>query len=349
MVQKLQTEYQKEIEEAYTSVPRQDIPRLDRLVGENPLEDLDGITAFILTALTDHAAYTLTPGRIPVNQETVEYFLFESGEGYCQHFASAATLMYRMYGIPARYAAGYRVDPDKFTKQEDGRWNAEVTDESAHAWVEIFLEDYGWTPVEVTPSADGTIAVSYPELDTESFSNLFRNTGDGFSLLPRTEAELETEDVQIEDKSLGNGWKIPDLSEYRKVFHIVGILSVYTLLLLPVFLDYRKLRKLKKMECVGCCAVYVRWIEMLHFCGLLLEYQGLEAEFPDYAQKAAGISYEDITKMQEIVNKSTFSPRTPGIEEERFVVENYFRSAAFLKRRQKGMRKLLFSYLKNYG
>ncbi len=68
--------------------------------------------------LQSHASYTLTPGRAPVNQDIVEYFLFENHEGYCVHFASAATLMYRLYGIPARYASGYAVEPSAFTQQE---------------------------------------------------------------------------------------------------------------------------------------------------------------------------------------------------------------------------------------
>lgn len=37
------------------------------------------------------------------------------------------------------------VEPAAFERQGDGSYLAEVTDESAHAWVEILLEDYGWT------------------------------------------------------------------------------------------------------------------------------------------------------------------------------------------------------------
>ena len=89
----------------------------------------------------------------PLNADPVEYFLFESGEGYCQHFASAAVLMFRLLGVPARYAAGCVVYPEDFVRQEDGTWQAVATDESAHAWAEIFLPDYGWVPVEATPPA----------------------------------------------------------------------------------------------------------------------------------------------------------------------------------------------------
>lgn len=338
----LQREYQKEIEKAYTNVPFQDLPRLTQLVEKQPLEELDEITAFIITTLREHAAYTLTPGRIPVNQETVEYFLFESNEGYCQHFATAAALMYRMYGIPARYAAGYRIEPEAFTKQGDGRWNAEVTDESAHAWVEIFLEDYGWTPVEVTPASDGSIAASYPGLDTEYFQELLGDMEGGLPVSARTSRETEAGNDM-------NGWKIPDLSKYREIFQMLGILLLYTVLLLPVFLDYRRFRRLERLGHTDCGKVYARWMEMLHFCGMLREYHGLEDRFPSVAKDITGISFADLVKMQEIIRESIFSPRTPGSEEEGFLAEQYFRSAHFLKKQQKGIRKIIFSYWKNYG
>ena len=121
------------------------------------MEDLEHITTFILYTLQSNASYTRTPGMFPFNEDPVEYFLFQGKEGYCQHFASAAVLMYRLYGVPARYATGYAVSPSAFQEQADGTYRAVVTDESAHAWPEIFIRDYGWTPVEVTPIMAGRL------------------------------------------------------------------------------------------------------------------------------------------------------------------------------------------------
>jgi hypothetical protein len=82
----------------------------------------------------------------------VEYFLSESHVGYCQHFASAGVLLLRQMGIPARYASGYIVKSGSFFKNADGDgYTAVVTDRAAHAWAEIYLEDIGWVPVEMTP------------------------------------------------------------------------------------------------------------------------------------------------------------------------------------------------------
>lgn len=87
---------------------------------------------------------------LPAGADPVDYFLNESWKGYCVHFASAATLVLQAMDIPARYASGYVVFPKDFKKTEDG-YTATVTDARAHAWVEVYLEDMGWIPCEVTP------------------------------------------------------------------------------------------------------------------------------------------------------------------------------------------------------
>lgn len=68
--------------------------------------------------------------------------------------------------------SGYAVAPSEFTLQEDGMWKAEVSDLSAHAWTGIFLKDYGWTPVEVTPAADGSFTTLYPGLEMDTLRNI---------------------------------------------------------------------------------------------------------------------------------------------------------------------------------
>ncbi|MCR4712479.1 MAG: hypothetical protein K5707_09290, partial [Clostridia bacterium] len=102
-------------EDTYTAYPENELPMLADLVAATPLTDLNEITSFILYTLGSHAQYTMRPGFAPFNRDIVEHFLFVGGLGYCQHYASTAALMYRMYGIPARYVTGFRLDPDDFT------------------------------------------------------------------------------------------------------------------------------------------------------------------------------------------------------------------------------------------
>ena len=98
--------------------------------------------------------YNLKPGKTPSDKDFISYFLFENKQGYCVHYASAATMMFRSMGIPARYVEGYYASPrdvDWGENQKDGSIQLALTDRSAHAWVEIYVEGYGWVPIEVTP------------------------------------------------------------------------------------------------------------------------------------------------------------------------------------------------------
>jgi len=103
----------------------------------------------------------------PEGEDFVDHFLFELREGYCAHYASAATLLMRLQEIPSRYVLGYRVSP--FAEEQERYEMEEGLDEpeielqedmtfeerkvlrnDAHAWVEVFLEGHGWTTLEPT-------------------------------------------------------------------------------------------------------------------------------------------------------------------------------------------------------
>ena len=101
------------------------------------------------------AVYDPDTPRTPAGEDFVAHFLTQR-QGYCMHFASAGVLMLRLLGIPARYVTGYSADiPDS--------GEADVPDSAAHAWAEIYLEDYGWYPVEVTPGYGGEEEPQLPE------------------------------------------------------------------------------------------------------------------------------------------------------------------------------------------
>ncbi len=108
------------------------------------------IMANIVAAYLDGLAeYNPDTPATPEGEDFVSYFLTESHEGYCMHFASAATLILRYMGIPARYVTGYVADVPA-----SGHVN--VPDSAAHAWVEVYIDGYGWEPVEVTPAYAGS-------------------------------------------------------------------------------------------------------------------------------------------------------------------------------------------------
>ncbi|MEM6933439.1 MAG: DUF3488 and transglutaminase-like domain-containing protein [Pseudomonadota bacterium] len=75
----------------------------------------------------------------------VDRFLFEQRAGYAGHFATAYALIMRAADIPSRLVVGYRGGIHL------GLTNRVfVTEEHAHAWAEIWLDDFGW--VRMDPS-----------------------------------------------------------------------------------------------------------------------------------------------------------------------------------------------------
>lgn len=328
--QELQEAYMLAARDAYTQVPMELVPQLAALVEENPLTELNEITAFILYTLQSRASYSLTPGWTPVNRDIVEYFLFERGSGYCVHFAAAATLMYRLYGVTARYASGYMVSPDAFTMGEDGLWHASVTDESAHAWAEIFLPEYGWTPVEVTPDSGGSMAASYPGFDADLFSDILAQSEWNMGTSRLHEASL-TEENTAEADFFPEFSVDFDLSAHRDWFFILGSVMVYTLLLTPMFLDYRRLRRLRKLEQMDIRMLFGQLLKLLHFCGKLVGYDGNEPEFPVLlAESIPGLSTEDAGRLSEQVRYAAYGPETAGVENTDLIRRVYWQTAAVL-------------------
>lgn len=121
--------------------------------------------------------YTMAPGRTPYRRDFVEYFLTHQQRGFCAHFASATVLLLREMGVPARYCEGYCIpislvyENAVLTENDYNEWysgdknidleavvKVPVNDSYAHAWVEIYLEGYGFVPFEATiPSFDDDV------------------------------------------------------------------------------------------------------------------------------------------------------------------------------------------------
>ncbi|SHF53345.1 Transglutaminase-like superfamily protein [Lampropedia hyalina DSM 16112] len=87
--------------------------------------------------------YTLTPGVY--GPDGADDFWFTRREGFCEHIASAFAILMRGSGIPARIVTGYQGgEPNPV----DGVWTVRQSD--AHAWVEVWLPDNGWSRIDPT-------------------------------------------------------------------------------------------------------------------------------------------------------------------------------------------------------
>jgi transglutaminase-like putative cysteine protease len=96
--------------------------------------------------------YSLDLPEPPLDQDMVDYFLFDLKQGYCDYYATSMVVLARAAGVPARLAVGYAsgaYDPinDHYV----------VTEADAHSWAEIYFPQYGW--IEFEPTAAQPVAL----------------------------------------------------------------------------------------------------------------------------------------------------------------------------------------------
>ncbi len=108
----------------------------------------------VIDYLSKNMTYTLTPKSPTEGREyynSAETFLFDTGEGYCVQYATSAAMLLRCLGIPARYAVGYIANSfENSDTGAAGTFTAVVTENEAHAWIEVYYDYYGWVQYEAT-------------------------------------------------------------------------------------------------------------------------------------------------------------------------------------------------------
>jgi len=129
-----------------------ELRRIAVTAGIDPSADRAVIADQVAGFISRTGRYTLSPYVTPEGEDFTLYFLKTSQQGYCIHYATAATMMLRALGVPARFTSGFVAT---VTPQDVGR-TVELTDRYAHAWVEVYYDDIGWLFLEVTPPATGS-------------------------------------------------------------------------------------------------------------------------------------------------------------------------------------------------
>src|SRR4051794_37796974 len=90
--------------------------------------------------------YSERPAPVPAGRAPLDGFLFDTKEGYCQHYSGAMALLLRMGGVPARVSTGF--SPGTYDRSR-GEWV--VRDVDAHSWVEAYFPKLGWITFDPTP------------------------------------------------------------------------------------------------------------------------------------------------------------------------------------------------------
>ena len=238
----------------YTQVPK----GVSDIVSENTYlasardhEPLDGkIKAARQFFDTLNGKYSITDGKIPADEDYLSWFL-KKKEGWCIHYATAAALILKELGIPARYASGYKF----FVSEEhNSQETITVSQQSRHAWAEYYDPLIGWQPFDVTPG-QGT---SFPKSEVETESQTNEATAKPTTEEPTTVA-AQTESSTTAESPTDNSEKeksvLSSKSQGSGIPHHVAVALItaaaMALLIIAVILRRRITNKLRSGRIFG--------------------------------------------------------------------------------------------------
>lgn len=152
-------EYDRYVYDTYSSVPKSEKDNIKRFIAE--FESKDGDNAGIVDNkmlyaygmceyLRTHYQYSLNADNTSDRSNTMlGNFLFNTKQGHCALYASTMVLALREKGIPARYITGFTTGKLNFNEYA-GVYEKTIHENSLHAWVDVYSDDFGWIPFDPT-------------------------------------------------------------------------------------------------------------------------------------------------------------------------------------------------------
>lgn len=338
--------YVEYVNDIYTLVPKEH-EKLNKLAQtiaapyDTTVEKLKKLSKFL-----SGYEYTLMPGAMPEGEDFVEYFLFTNKKGYCVHFASAAVLLLRSLGVPARYAEGYYIPASSIksakaagktlltTIFEDGtslvnavdEKTVEVKDYCAHAWIEVYMDTVaGWIPFEVTT---GFAPVIEEHLEDDLDVILLPTD---IPVLDEKESIIippPSPSLSIDRTEQNTNWKNMDNQKQQKSekqwYHrlLEGILAVIFILgcRYAAVMIYRKRKKSRKRQVLW---YYSRMERYLKKEKLQQSSNESYAAFADRVQLKSELAPENFAACQELALRAGFSKEGISKEEAEWIYDAY--------------------------
>ncbi|MHB1392890.1 MAG: transglutaminase family protein [Clostridia bacterium] len=289
------------------------VKSLAREITKGQNNDFDKAKA-IENYLRQNYKYTLKPPKLPPKVEFTDHFLFEGKEGYCTYFATSMSVLLRASGVPCRYVEG-------FIARYEGDEERKVRGTNAHAWVEVYFDDYGWVTFEPTPqypAIELKIArEAAQEVNTDTVEDTERNNIDR-SNLSRRRGPLELEEETDGDTVYG--------SKGEKSFDIGNIALLVFLSLLIIRFGFMYLVWVMKEVSLGrskgrrFAMDYIKdVIWYLRRAGFTMNQEETLREFLKRVKYNYEERFSDIPNVTQIIEKIRYSDIDVSNEERRLL------------------------------
>lgn len=331
VLDRVEAEYNAYVTQNYLWVP-EGFEELENQCKEQGLkaDDTEKIIRYITTFLVSNYEYNIQVPRLPKDKDFVQYFLYESKEGYSAHFASTAVLMFRMFGVPARYVTGYAAPASIFSPDVDGNYTALLQSDNSHAWAEIYIQGIGWIPVETTPGNIGVLqniyGVSADEQEEEQ-----QETGEQEAIVEElTEEELQE---KAEEEQLYNNIRV-----YGAVVIIIALLGIFTFLVIRKSRYELKRRGYSKKETTNerVLSIFCMVHETLQKAGMPKEVRSTSPEFQQWLlQVIPDLSEEKQEIIIHLALAAAYGEKQVSMKEIYFMRYIYKRCRSGLKKKQK--------------
>ncbi len=260
---------------------------------------LELIKKILLWFANDEFYYSYSPPLLIGN--TVDQFLFETKSGFCEHYASAFTVMMRAAGIPARVVTGY----------QGGILNEDyllIKQSDAHAWTEVWINQKGWLRIDPTAAVSplrveqGTQAIIRQNSRNWLDTSWSRKLGERYDAVRHNWNKWVREYNAVKQKAI---FKVVgfDSVNGRSIIIVLGSIMVITTLLVLLFLYLnRPKRKESPYD-----KIYKKFTNLFLKKGLVVAKNYGVLEFSEQAIKQFPHSKNSIEQFSTLYLKLRFS------------------------------------------
>lgn len=321
--------YREFVYDTYTRLPEVEFDRLKidfsrERVGKQS-ENLWDAIGFVKEYLDKNTRYTLSPGRLPQGRDFVEYFIYDNKLGYCSHYASAGVLMLRAMGYPARYVEGYSINRSDFMDSiyfyvdefdgGDSVVEVSVKDKNAHAWAEVYIDGFGWIPVEFTPASGmvdladefaGSNSLNQSETATPTITPPIPTKGPEEEMKPYEESiNKSTEDGSEPDTNLKWYW-----------FTVPIIISLAAFLIYRLYMFKKRNDYIEENHSRKALNLYKKIEKLFIFSkGLPGKSRSLENSEDYVKENLELVSINDFENCMDVVRKARFGKEEISLSE----------------------------------